>query len=239
MIANQLLPSALILSTVLILIGGPAVGSSHPNTRSQMEPCNLVDEALAKVPHGNGDNTVTDNELGPEGWRYNSRGRSFVTFLHTLDPSGAAYSVFAGRSNVGVNSGIVNDYPLALDLPQSTLSGPIIFSGRRGEIVLTGDPFNEPPQFAMPGKGAGEVRISLHDPDRDGIYVGCAQSQLLENFGLPSPQEGGLVQREFFKVYAETDEDGVVTFFEWTEVSTFKNSTSQNQAFLKRQPRQP
>jgi len=169
--------------------------------------------------------------VGPGGWRYNSVGRSFVTFEYTLndndtpaDPSDDFYDVVAGRSRVGANSGIINDYPANLDLPQADLSGAIVFSGKRGEIVLTGDTSNDPPLFALPGKGEGQVRINLQDPDGDGLFEGCAKSPLLKNFGFVVPEGGDFVQIEYFKAYAEADEDGTVTFFEWTEISTFNNT---------------
>ena len=115
-----------------------------------------------------------------------------------------------------------------LDLPQSPEAGVITFSGKRGEIILTGDTSNDPPLFKLPGEGEGEVRINLHDPDGDGIFEGCAKSPMLKNFGFVVPEGGDFVQIEYFKAYAEVDEDGTVTFFEWTEISTFKNTTSGN-----------
>ena len=97
--------------------------------------------------------------------------------------------------------------------------------GRRGEIILIGNMSNDPPLFELPGAGEGCVRINVHDPDKNGIYEGCVQSRLLWNFGFPVLEGGDFVQQEFFKAYVEVDGNGTVTFFEWTEVSTFKNTT--------------
>jgi hypothetical protein len=204
--------------------GTGSAGTFNPVTDSQGVDCNQVDKILAHIPNGDGDGTVTDAETGPGGWRFNSGGRSFVTFAHTLNGLGDGYDVDAGRSNVAANAGIINDYPASLDLPQSALDGVIVFKGRRGEITLTGDTANDPPLFALPGAGEGQVRINLHDPDGDGIFEGCASSPLLKNFGFVKPEGGDFVQSDYFKAYADTDTDGTVTFFEWTEVSTFKHT---------------
>jgi hypothetical protein len=219
---------ALILVASLTLGGVALAVSYNPVTPSQSVACNLVDNALAKIPHGDGVSPVTDGEVGPGGWRYNSSGRSFVTFAYTLNATGDGYDVDAGRSNVASNTGTINDYPASLDLPQTPLPGTIVFRGNRGEIVLTGDTSNDPPLFALPGKGAGQVRINLHDADGDGTFEGCAKSPMLKNFGFVVPEGGDFVQIEYFKAYAETDAAGTVTFFEWTEVSTFNNTTSGN-----------
>jgi len=195
---------------------------------SQSLDCNLVDIAIEKIPDGDGAPPVTDEEVGPGGWRFNSRGQSFVTFAYTLNANRDGYDVIAGRSNVAGNIGTINDYPAVLDLTESPEAGVITFSGKRGEIILTGDPLNDPPVFKLPGEGEGEVRINLSDPDGDGIFEGCAKSPLLKNFGWVVPEGGDFVQIEYFKAYAEVDEDGTVIFFEWTEISTFKNTTSDN-----------
>ncbi|MBE9512737.1 MAG: hypothetical protein IMY77_01565 [Chloroflexi bacterium] len=225
---KKLIPIAVVVVLLLALIGGPAVAAKttvtyNPVTPSQLVACKLVDNALAKIPHGDGVSPVTDAEVGPGGWRYNSRGQSFVTFAYNLDTSGTGYTVMAGRSNVAGNAGIINDYPAFLDLPQSPESGAIVFSGKRGEIVLTGDT-SIPPLFALPGKGAGQVRINLHDPDGDGTFEGCAKSPMLKNYGYVVPEGGDFVQIEYFKAYAVVDSAGTVTFYEWTEISTFNNT---------------
>jgi hypothetical protein len=214
---------------------GPSATVYHPVTPSQTVACNQVDNALAKIPHGDGVSPVTDAEVGPGGWRFSNGGGSFVTFANTLndngtpaDPSDDYYDVVAGRSNVAGNAGIINDYPAFLDLPQSPEAGAIVFSHNRGEIVLTGDTSNDPPLFKLPGQGAGQVRINLHDSDKDGVFEGCAESPLLKNFGVVVQEGGDYVQQEYFKAYAEVDDSGTVTFFEWTEVSTFKNVTAAN-----------
>jgi len=220
------------LTVTPVLAAKPAAVTYTPVTPSQCVACKLVDNALAKIPHGDGVSPVTDGEVGPGGWRYNSRGQSFVTFAHIVndnntpaDPSDDFYDVMAGRSNVAGNASTINDYPAVLDLPQDPLSGVIVFSGKRGEIVLTGDTSNVPPLFALPGQGAGQVRINLHDPDGDGIFEGCAKSPLLKNFGWVVPEGGDFVQQEYFKAYAIVDSTtGTVTFFEWTEISTFNNT---------------
>lgn len=188
--------------------------SYSPHTPSQFVECAQVDQSLARIPHGDGDGVVTDEELGPGGWRYNGGGRSFVTFAHELVDDD--YVVKAGRSNVGANTGIINDYPTSLDLPQAPQEGALVFDGRNGAIVLSSGS-----GFTLPGS---EIRINVHDPEGDGTYVGCAQSPLIENFGFTVPEGGDFVQREYFKAYAETDGDGVVSFYEWTEVSTFNNT---------------
>ena len=234
-ITKGALMGLVVLAALFALFIGTALASDNPVTSSQLIACKLVDNALAKIPHGDGAFPVTDDEVGPGGWRYSSSGRSFVTFAHTLndngtpgDPGDDYYDVDAGRSKVGANAGIISDYPAVLDLPQSSLSGAIVFSGNRGEIVLTGDTSSDPPLFALPGQGEGQVRINLHDSDKDGTFEGCAKSPLLKNFGFVKPEGGDFVQQEYFKAFATVDTDGVVTFFEWTEVSTFKNTTSGN-----------
>jgi hypothetical protein len=214
------------------IAGGPQAGTVfNPFTPSQQVECRLVDNALAKIPHGDGISPVTDAEVGPGGWRFSNGGGSLVTFAHDLNDNGTPddqsddfYDVVAGRSNVAGNAGIINDYPAVLDLPQSPLDGAIVFSGKRGEIVLTGDTSNDPPLFALPGKDEGQVRINLHDADGDGVFEGCAKSPLLKNFGFVVPEGGDFVQKEYFKAYAEVDDDGTVIFFEWTEISVFNNT---------------
>lgn len=201
-----------------------ATASDNPNTPSQLVECNQVDKALSHIPHGDGAQPVADAETGPGGWRYNGAGMSFVSFEHELDPTGQFYVVFAGRSRVGSNSTIINDYPAVLDLPQTPQTLILTFKGRHGVIILTGDAESDPPLFALPGAGEGEVRINMSDPDGDGVFEGCAERPLLKNFGFVKPEGGDFVQIDYFKAYAETDMDGTVTFFEWTEVSTFKNT---------------
>lgn len=208
--------------------GGPPQSVYYPNTPSQCVQCNQIDKALAHIPHGDGVPPVTDVELGVGGWRYNSRGQSFVTFAYTLNAQSNGYDVFAGRSNVAGNAGIINDYPAVLDLPQLPESGVMTIVGRRGEIILTGDTSNDPPLFKLPGAGEGSVRINVHDPDKDGWYEGCAESPLLRNFGFVVPEGGDFVQQEYFKAVVHVDENGTVVYFEWTEVSTFKNITQGN-----------
>ena len=222
-------------SAPLFGLGPPTTTTYNPTTLSQLVACNLVDKAISSIPRGNGDGFVTDAETGPGGWRFNGGGRSFVTFAHTLkdngtpsDPSDDFYDVDAGRSNVAGNAGTINDYPATLDLPQVDLSGAMTFKGKRGEIVLTGDPNNDPPLFALPGQGEGQVRINLTDQDGDGTFEGCAKSPLLKNFGFLVPEGGDFVQREYFKAYADVGAGGTVTFFEWTEISTFNNTTAGN-----------
>lgn len=53
-------------------------------------------------------------------------------------------------------------------------------------------------------------------------------SPLLRNFGFVVPEGGDFVQQEYFKAVVEVDGFDTVLFFEWTEVSTFKNVTSGN-----------
>ena len=213
--ASALLVGSLIGST----LGTEAAASDNPQDHpSQQVACQVVDEPLSRIPHGNGDGVVTDDEVGPGGWRYNGAGRSFVTFAHDWD--GAEYDVVAGRSRTGGNSGIINDYPAVLGSFQPPQSDQLVFKGRRGEIVLSGSEG----QFELPGKDGGQIRINVHDADGDGTFEGCAKSPLTKNFGFVKPEGGDFVQREYFKAYAETDGDGNVDFYEWTEVSTFNNS---------------
>lgn len=219
-----ILTAVTVLTTIWGSIGALASDNPNAGNPSQTVQCNQVDKLLAFIPHGNGDGTVTDDETAHGGWRYNSRGRSFVTFAHTYDAGNDKYVVDAGRSGVTANAAIINDYPATLDLPQSDLPGAIVFKGRRGDITLTGDTVNDPPLFALPGAGEGNVRINLHDPDGDGTFEGCAESPLLKNFGFVKPEGGDFVQVEFFKAIADVDASGIVTFFEWTEVSTFNNT---------------
>lgn len=188
----------------------------NPYTSSQSVACNLVDQAIAGIPHGDGAGPVTNEEVGPGGWRFNTTGQSFVTFAYSLNENQDGYVVVAGRSNVAANSGVINDYPHTLDLPQGTDNDVLTFKGRNGSIVLS-----DGPGFSLPG---GSIRINVHDPDGDGIYTGCAKSPLLENQGFVVAEGGDFVQREYFKVSATTNSDGVVTSYEWTEISTFKNT---------------
>jgi len=220
MLALVMLPFGLAGTSVN---AGQTLSTYTPNTPSQLVNCNQVDTALAHIPKGNGDGTVADDEVGVGGWRYNRFGQSFVTFAHTLNDAGNGYDVTAGRSNVVANSGIVNDYPAFLDLPQVPISGVMTILGRRGEIILTGDTSNDPPLFKLPGAGEGSVRINVQDPDTDGKYEGCAESPLLRNFGVLRPEGGDFIQQEFFKAVVVVNSVGTVTSFEWTEVSTFKN----------------
>lgn len=198
-------------------------------TPSQKVDCKLVDQRIAMIPHGDGD-PVTAEETGPGGWRFSGRGTSFVTFGHWINDNGTPedlsddyYEVDAGRSNWAANAGIFNDYPRFLDLPQKPIEeGALMFHGRRGRVVVTGDGENF--DFTLPGAGAGRIIINVTDPDGDGVYEGCAKTPLLKNFGFVVPEGGDFVQKEYFKAYAETDANGVVTFYEWTEISTFKNT---------------
>ncbi len=207
---------------------GPPVSTYTAVTLSQLVDCNQIDKALSHIPHGDGISPVTDAETGPGGWRFSNGGGSFVTFAHTLNGAANGYDVIAGRSNVAANAGTINDYPAFLDLVQLSISGAMTIVGKRGEIILTGDTSNIPPLFKLPGAGAGTVRINVHDPDGDGTYEGCAQSPLLKNFGFVKPEGGDFVQQEYFKAVVDVDQIGTITFFEWTEVSTFKNTTSGN-----------
>lgn len=208
------------------LFPGASSGSVQvvPAFASQSVQCNLVDTALSMLPPGDGDGVITNAELGPGRWRFNRFGQSFVTFAYFINGAGDGYNVIAGRSNLGANAGIINDYPDWLDLPQAPSPGALVFSGPHGVIVLTGDPDNDPPLFRLPGKGAGEIRINVTDTDGDGTYEGCAKSPLLRNFGVVRPEGGDFVQREYFKASAMVDSTGKVTFFEWTEVSTFHST---------------
>jgi len=207
---------ALLAFTSLASAGPPILTMYTPNTPSQSVDCNQIDKALSHIPQGDGSPPVTDAETGPGGWRFSSRGRSFVTFAHNLNVTLDGYDVDAGRSNVAGNTGIINDYPVVLDLPQSGLSGVMTIVGKRGEITLTGDTANDPPLFKLPGAGAGKVRINVHDSDGDGRYEGCAKSALLKNFGFLKPEGGPFVQQEYFKAVADVDATGTITFFECT-----------------------
>ncbi len=211
--------------TLIVLLGAALLCMAetfNPVHPSQLVSCNQVDKLIAKIPKGDGVSPVTDAEVGPGRWRFSGGGGSFVTFFHEVNANIDGYDVVAGRSNVGGNA--VSDYPAALNLPQSPLSGVIVFKDIRGEITLTGDTSNDPPLFALPGAGEGQVRINLHDPDQDGIFEGCAESPLLKNFGWVKPEGGDFLQKEYFKAWAHVMSDGTVLKFEWTEISTFKNT---------------
>lgn len=200
--------------------GGPAGTEYHPNTPSQMVACNLVDNKLSQIPHGDGDGVVTDDELGPGGWRFNGGGRSFVTFNQMW--TGAQYDSDAGRSNVGLNSGIINDYPEFLDSPQLPQSDQLVFGKQHGEIVLSGGD-----EFQLPGQENGQVRITMQYVGvvSDGrIYEGCAKTPQLTNFGFTVKEGGDFVQQEYFKAWARTNGDYEVLEYEWTQVSTFNNT---------------
>lgn len=217
-IAVAVVAAALVV--ILAALATPAAaakpeGTTYtPTTPSQLVDCNIVDRETAKLPRFG---------EGPGGWRYSNGGTSFVTFAQTLDasdPDDLAYESVAGRSNVRGNTGQPNDYPNVLDLPQSSQTEILEFNGPHGVIVLSGGE-----EFQLPGEGTGEIRINVHDPERDGTYEGCAKTRQLTNFGFSNVEGGDFVQQELFKVYAETDDDGVVIFYEFTEISTFKNVT--------------
>jgi hypothetical protein len=205
-----------------------SLGKGNPNTTeftahhpSQEVECQLVDNAIAKIPHGNGDGVVTDDETGPGGWRFNGGGRSFVTFNDVWNGVDE-YVVFAGRSNVGANSGIINDYPEFLDLPQDPNEGQEVFGARHGELTLGGGD-----EFQLPGQDNGQVHINMQFVGTDGgdrLYEGCANTPQLTNFGFTVKEGGDFVQQEYFKAWARADADGNVTEYEWTEISTFNNT---------------
>lgn len=206
-------------SSLQIAKGKPAGTEYDPHLPSQMVSCNLVDNALAKIPRGDGIRPVTDSETAPSGRRYNGDGRSFVTFGHTWD--GSDYVVDAGRSNVGANTGIINDYPAFLDLPQDPVDDQLTFKKRSGEITISGGAL-----FNLPGHGNGQVRVNMRFVGTDGgdrIYQGCAKTPQLTNFGFTVQEGGDFVQQEYFKAWARADADGNVLEYEWTEISTFKN----------------
>jgi hypothetical protein len=181
----------------------------------------MVDQAIGKVPRGDGNGVVTDEEVGPGGWRFNGRGKSFVTYRYTLGSSG--YAAVVGQSNFIGNRGVVNDYPRVLDIWAPPRSEPMVFRKGKGELVLYGDRAADPPRFALPGSDGGQVRIPLHDPDGDGVFVGCASSPYLKNFGTLVTEGGDFLQHNLYKAYAVAGADGVVTMFEWTEAVVFKN----------------
>lgn len=208
-----------------LLLGSAATASNasadefHPHLASQEVACNIVDKRIAGIPHGDGVAPVTAAETGPGGWRFNTGGGSFVTFHYELNGAKDGYTVDAGRSNDGANTGIVNDYPEFLDLPQAPRDGVLTFGARRGQITLGGGD-----AFQLPGKDNGRVRISMSDPDRDGQFEGCAKSPQLTNFGFTVKEGGSFVQQELFKAWAQTNPQGAVTSYEWTEISTFNNT---------------
>ncbi|CAN5664012.1 hypothetical protein BH23CHL2_BH23CHL2_10430 [soil metagenome] len=212
--------------SMVMLLATTAVASAEEYTPvhpSQLVTCAIVDNTLAQLPHGNGDGVVTEDETGPGGWRYNGGGRSFVTFAYNLNVAEDGYGVVAGRSNVRGNTGTINDYPAVLDLPQSSTDDVLEFNGRHGVIVVSGGDL-----FNLPGQDNGEVRINMTrvgtSDDGGHIYEGCAKTPQITNFGFTVQEGGDFVQQEYFKAYAETDSTGTVTFYEWTEVSTFNNT---------------
>lgn len=209
--------------TLLTVPSLALAGHMPKGNPSQQVECDLVDSFIETIPHGNGDGSVTDDEVGPGGWRFNGGGQSFVTFAYDLNMTEDGYVVDAGRSNVGTNTGIINDYPAELDLPQDPKDDVLTFDGPVGVITLSGGD-----EFQLPGKDTGEVRIVVHDPEGDGTYEGCAKTPQLTNFGFTKKEGGAFVQIEYFKAYAEADEDGTVIFYETSEISTFNNTTSGN-----------
>ena len=83
----------------VLLIPQAALADFKAYASSQEVECQLVDNLIAMIPHGDG-NPVTDAEIGPGGWRFSSSGRSFVTFAYTLNGGMDGYVVVAGRSKV-------------------------------------------------------------------------------------------------------------------------------------------
>lgn len=205
----------------LLLSASGSVGQNGftPVTPSQQVECEQVDEVIRRIPKGNGDGVVTKDETGPEGWHFDRFGRSFVTFMHTWNGKDR-YVVVAGRSNVGTNAGVINDYPLILDLPQHALFGRLAF---RYQNVLVVDPTRETTLFAPSGTGTGQVQITLHEVDMPNIFVGCATHPPHEILAVRAPEDNHSVLRDYFKAYAETDDEWNVTRFEWTGISTFKS----------------
>ncbi|MGD8374799.1 MAG: hypothetical protein PVF68_01555 [Acidobacteriota bacterium] len=215
----------MLLAAALALAALPsalAQSEYHPATESQAINCRAMDEALVSIPQGDGDGAIAAEEMGPGGWRFNARGQSFLTYRYELDATGTTYKGVMGQSNFYSNRGRVNDYPANLDVwafPSDTL---LVFKKRKGEIVLHGDRSADPPRFALPGTDGGTVRIPMHDPDGDGVFVGCSSSPWLKNYGLLVSEGGDFLQQNRYKAFAVTDENGVVTAFEWTEVAMFK-----------------
>lgn len=208
----------------LELAKGPPAGTTYsPVHPSQAVSCNLVDNAISKLPKTDGDGVVTDDEVGPGGWRHQSSGRGFVTFNYDWDGS-SEYTVVAGRSNTAGNA--PSDYPALLNLPQSPREGQLVFSSNHGEIVLSGDP-----AFALPGSDGGQVRISLRRTGTDGgdvVYAGCAKRHYLTLFGFAVPEGGDFVIQSYFKAWARANSSGEVLEYEWTEIDTYKNVTDAN-----------
>lgn len=202
---------------------GFPVSTYTPHHSSQEVQCNVVDNAIARIPQGDGIAPVTEDELGPGGWRFNTLGRSFVTFRYDWNSIEDHYDVVAGRSNIGQNIGTINDYPQFLDLPQSPSAGQLQFMRNRGEIILSGHP-----NFRLPGPGdGGELRINMRrvaTENGDGIYEGCATTPFLTLFGFLVPEGGDFVQRDYFKAWARANEQGEVNEWEWTEITTFNNT---------------
>src|SRR5262249_37008747 len=87
------------------------------------------------------------------------------------------------------------------------------FSRNRGVLTL-----NQMPGFSYPG---GDTDVNLHN-NGEGVFEGCASTPLLSNSGFLVQEGGDFIQKEYFKVVAITDDTGLVTYFEFTEVSTFK-----------------
>ena len=162
---GRLVP-AVAFPAALLLLGSPALAQTEylPHTPAQMVGATMSTGRSVGSRWGNGDVTVTDDETGPGGWRFNRLGQSFVTFAYTWNPLAPGYDVVAGRSGVALNAAIVNDYPAALDLPQAPDPDQLVFRDHQGEIVLTGDTSTDPPAFKLSGRGPGE---GPHPHDRD------------------------------------------------------------------------
>ena len=203
--------------------GPQEVTTYNPKMPSHSVNCNGIARSIGNVPHGNGDGITSDEEVGRGGWRYSSRGKSFITQRYTLNSGRSGYDVLLGQSNFIGNRGIVNDYPRVLDYWTYPVPRTLVFANGSGELVLTGDPSVTPPRFSFPGQGSGTVRIPMRDPEGDGTFVGCKASPWLKNFGLLVSEGGDYLQQSLYKVYAKTDATGMVTSLEWTEIVLFKN----------------
>ncbi len=122
-IALTVLPTALAATAV----AGDEISRHTP---SQKVECEAVASTLEALPRGDGDGKVTDDEVGPDGWRLSRFGTSVVTVAYRLDrndtpedPTDDFYAVTAGRSGTGANEKIVNAYPAELDREQSPVRG--------------------------------------------------------------------------------------------------------------------
>ncbi len=162
---------------------------------------------ISLIPRGNGDGRTTEDEVYRGSWKFNSFGRSFTTYLYSL-PSNAdrdgtclndRYFVRAGRSNLGANTRIINDFPVNL----GTEAGVSNISGFK-----TSKFFVDVPVWEVVKEGG--VRkpwtrfVAGYNHEKDGNYEGGAQSPFLAYGGRGLLEGGDFLLKEMVFVKART-----------------------------------